>query len=123
MIEKALCRLCASGARFHTKFADALCALGFVPTYADPDIWKCDIGDCHDCVVAHVNDSLTVLKDPDSFCKKSQSDPWNHKLKDIEEWKCHLGDHFFHDEDGTLFHGTQTCMRHFVDTDDLLFGE
>ena len=69
--------------------------LGFVPTYADPNVWIRDAGDCYEYVVVYVNGTLTVLKAPDSFCKELQSDPWNHKLKNVKKPKCHLGGDFF----------------------------
>ena len=47
VIEKALYGLRTSGARFHAKFANTLHALGFTPTYADPNIWIHDASDCH----------------------------------------------------------------------------
>ena len=41
VIEKALYGLRTSGARFHAKFADTLRAMGFMPTYADPNaLWS-----------------------------------------------------------------------------------
>ena len=39
VIEKALYSLHTSGARFHAKFTDTLLALGFMPTYANPNVW------------------------------------------------------------------------------------
>ena len=39
VIEKVLYGLRTSGARFHAKFADALRAMGFTPTYADLNVW------------------------------------------------------------------------------------
>ena len=80
VIEKALHGLRASGARFYAKFADTLCVLGFTPTHADPNVWKRDAGDVHEYVVVCVNNILTALKNPDSFHKELQSDPWNYKL-------------------------------------------
>ena len=123
VIKKALCGLCTSGARFHAKFADALRVLDFTPTYADPNIWTHDAGDCHECVVVYVDDALTALKDPDSFHKELQSDLWNHKLKNIEEPKHHLDSDFFRDEHRTLCHSAQTYMRSLVDMHKELFGE
>ena len=123
VIEKVLYGLRTSGARFHAKFADALRALGFTPTYADPNVWMRDAGDCCMCVVVHVDDTLTALKDPDSFHKKLQFDPWNHKLKNVKEPKHHLGGEFFHDKDRTLCHGAQTHMKRLMDTHKELFGE
>ena len=90
VIEKALCGPCTSGARFHAMFADALRLLGFAPVFADPSVWTRDAGDCCECVVACVDNTLTVLMDPDSFCKESNSGPWNHNLKNVEESKHHL---------------------------------
>ena len=75
VIEKALYGLRTSGARFHAKFADTLRAMGFTPTYADPNVWIHDAGDVYEYVVVYVDDILTALKDPDSFCKELQSDP------------------------------------------------
>ena len=57
MIEKVLCGLRTSGARFHAKFADALCALGFTP-----NVWIHDAGDVYEYVVVYVDDILTALK-------------------------------------------------------------
>ena len=114
---------CTPGARFHTKFANTLRALGFTPTYTDPNVWICDTGDCCKYVVAHVDDTLTTLKDPDTFYKESQSDPWNHKLMNVEEPKYHLSGDFFHDKDGTLCCGAQTHVRHLVDAHKELFGK
>ena len=37
-IEKVLCGPHTSGTRIYAKFADTLCALGFAPTYADPNV-------------------------------------------------------------------------------------
>ena len=82
--------------------------MGFMPTYANPNVWIRDAGDVYEYVVVYVDDLLTALKDPDSFCKELQSDPWNHKLKNVEEPRFHLGGDFFRDKDGTLCYGAQT---------------
>ena len=63
------------GTRFHTNFADELHSLGFMPAHADPNVWARDAGGCHKCVVVHVDDALTALKDPDMFHKEQQSNP------------------------------------------------
>eukprot|EP00977_Amphora_coffeiformis_P018556 scaffold6573_cov122-Amphora_coffeaeformis.AAC.1 len=100
IIDKALYRLCTSGARFHAKFADTLRTLGFTPTYADPDVWIRDGGDCYDI--------FTALKEPVIFYDAIQSEPWNYKLKNVEEPKYHLSGDFFRDSDGTFCYGAQT---------------
>ena len=61
VIEKALYGLRTSGARFHAKFADTLRQLGFVPTYADPDVWIRDAGNCYEYVVVYVDDKPLVV--------------------------------------------------------------
>ena len=123
VIEKALYGLRTSGARFHAKFADTLRQLGFKPSYADPDVWLRDAGDCYEYVVVYVDDILTALKDPEPFYKALQSPPWNYKLKNVEEPKYHLGGDFFRDKDGTLCYGAQTYVKRLVDTYKQLFGE
>ena len=54
-----------------------------------------DAGNCYKYVVVYLDDVLTVLKDPDSFCKELQSDPWNYKLKNVKEPKYYLDGDFF----------------------------
>ena len=86
VIDKALYGLQTSGTRFHAKFADTLRSLGFVPSYADPDVWLRDAGDCYEYVVVYVDDILTALKKPKEFydqlfclngVSSSEADPHN----------------------------------------------
>ena len=93
------------------KFADTLRSLGFAPAHADPDAWLRDGRRCCECVVVCVDDMFTALLNPDKFCKKSQSDPWNCNLKNVEEPGCHLGGDCFRDKDGTFCCGVQTCVK------------
>ena len=123
IIDKALYGLRTSGARFHAKFADTLRQLGFTPTYADPDVWIRDAGDCYEYVVVYVDDILTALKEPKKFYDALRSDPWNYKLKNVEEPKYHLGGDFFRDKDGTYCYGSQTYVKRLVDNYKLMFGE
>ena len=97
--------------------------LGFTPTYADPNVWIGDAGNCYKYVIVYVDDILTTLKDPDTFGKELQSDPWNYKLKNVKELKCHLGGDFFHDKDGTLCCNAQAYVKRLVDTYKEVFGE
>ena len=102
VINKALYGLQTSGARFHAKFANTLQALGFAPTYANPNVWIRDAGDCYEHMAIYADDILMALKDQDTFHKWLQLDPWNHKLKNVEEPQYHLGGDFFRDNDGML---------------------
>ena len=74
-------------------------------------------------MVVYADDILTALKDPKKFYDALQSDPWNYKLKNVEEPKYHLGGDFFRDKDGTLCYGAQTYVKRLVDSYKLLFGE
>ena len=123
VIDKALCGLRSSGARFHAKFADTLRSLGFSPTYADPDVWIRDAGSCHEYVVVYVDDIMTALKNPKEFYDALRSDPWNYKLKNVEEPKYHLGGDFFRDKDGTFCYGSQTYAKRLVENYKNMFGE
>eukprot|EP00977_Amphora_coffeiformis_P025527 scaffold20321_cov125-Amphora_coffeaeformis.AAC.1 len=123
IIDKALYGLRTSGARFHAKFADTLRTLGFTPTYADPDVWIRDGGDCYEYIVVYVDDIFTALKEPVIFYDAIQSEPWNYKLKNVEEPKYHLGGDFFRDSDGTFCYGAQTYVKRMSENYEQLFGE
>ena len=123
VVEKALYGLRTSGARFHAKFADTLRTLGFVPSYADPDVWIRDAGDCYEYVVVYVDDIFTALKDPKPFYEAIQGPPWNYLLKNVEEPKYHLGGDFFCDKDGTYCYGAQSYVKRMVDNYKIMFGE
>ena len=56
LISKAPYGLQSSGARFHDKFADTLCDMGFKPSFCDPDVWYRDAGDCYEYVCTYVDD-------------------------------------------------------------------
>ncbi len=123
IVDRALYGLRTSGARFHAKFADTLRALGFFPSYADPDVWLRDAGDCYEYVVVYVDDILTALKDPKTFYDRLMGDPWNYKLKNVEEPKYHLGGDFFRDKDGNYCYGSQTYIKRMVENYKMMFGE
>ena len=123
MIDKALYGLRTSGARFHAKLADTLRALGFKPTYADPDVWIRDAGNCSEYVVVYVDDIFTALKNPSKFYDSLRGDPWFYKLKNVEEPKYHLGGDFFRDKDGTYCYGAQTYVKRLVENYKTMFGE
>jgi hypothetical protein len=45
IVDRALCGLGSSGARFHKKVSTTMRELGFFPSFADPDVWMRDAGD------------------------------------------------------------------------------
>ena len=121
VVEKALYGLRTSGARFHAKFADTLRSLGFTPTYADPDVWMRDAGDCYEYVCVYVDDILTALKNPEEFYKALTSEPYNYILKNVEEPKYHLGGNFFRDKDGTFCYGSNDYVKRLTDNYKMMF--
>jgi hypothetical protein len=123
IIVKALYGLRTSGARFHQKFADTMRSLGFTPSYADPDVWMRDAGDCYEYVCVYVDDLYAALKDPKAFYDALQSAPYNYKLKGVEEPKYHLGGDFFRDKDGTFCYSAQTYVKRLNLTYETLYGE
>ena len=63
VIIKALYGLRSSGLRFHEKLADTLRAMGFFPSYADPDVWMRAPPDPfapYDYIVVYVDDPSPV---------------------------------------------------------------
>ena len=123
LISKALYGLRSSGARFHDKFADTLCDMGFKPSLCDPDVWYRDAGDCYEYVCTYVDDLLVAMKNPSAFMKALQAEPYNYKLKGVGPPRYHLGGDFFNDTDGTLCYGCQTYIRRLADTYKQLFDE
>ena len=123
IIDKALYGLRSSGARFHEKFADTLRAMGFSPSYSDPDVWLRDAGDHYEYVCTYVDDLLVAMKNPAEFMDALQSAPWNYKLKGVSFPKYHLGADFKRDKDGTLTYGAKTYVKRLVEDYKNIFRE
>ena len=125
VIVKALYGLRSSGLRFHEKLADTLRAMGFFPSYADPDVWmRAPPDPFAPCkyIVVYVDDLFVTMKDPLAFLQELQTDPWNYKLKGVGPPCYHLGADFFRDSDGTLCMGTQTYAKRLLSNFEKLFG-
>jgi len=65
IIDKALCGLKSSSARFHEHLSQKLRTMGFKPSKADPDLWmkRIDDGTCEH-VARFVDDVIAFAKDP-----------------------------------------------------------
>ena len=125
VIVKALYGLHSSGLRFHEKLADSLRAMGFFPSYADPDVWMCAPPDPfapYDYIIVYVDDLFVAMKDPLAFFQELQTDPWNYKLKGVGPPCYHLGADFFRNSDSTLCMGTQTYAKRLLSNFEKLFG-
>jgi hypothetical protein len=109
IIYKELYGLRTSGARFHERLADALRAEGFTASYADPDLWIRDTGDCYEYLCVYVDNLLAILKDPAAFFDILRT-KYNFKLKGVGRPEYHLGGDFGRDPDGVLYWGSKTYI-------------
>ena len=100
-IIKALYGLHSSGLRFHECLSSVLQNFGFIHSFADPDVWMHDAGDCYEYIVVYLDDLIVAMKDPKEFFDQLQSPPVNFKLKGVRPASYHLGSDLFHDDDGT----------------------
>jgi hypothetical protein len=95
LVKKALYGLKSSGAAFRAHLAETLDAMGYRPTYADPDVWmrpavKPDGFEYYEYILCYVDDVLCISHDPMKSMRRIQSD---FKLKDdkIEPPDMYLG--------------------------------
>jgi hypothetical protein len=64
IVSRALYGLQGSGKAWHSKFADDLYDLGFVPSRADPDLWIKEMDDHHEYIATFVDDVTIFSRDP-----------------------------------------------------------
>ena len=93
--KKALHGLKSSGAAFRAHLAETLDAMGYKPSYADPDVWlraavKADGFQYYEYILCYVDDVLCISADPKKSMRRVQED---FKLKDnkIAEPDVYLG--------------------------------
>ena len=122
VISKALYGLRSSGARFHDKLYDTLTDMGFRPSYADPDLWLRDAGDCYEYVCVYVDDLMAILKDPAAFFELLTT-KYKYLLKGVGEPEYHLGGNFGRDPDGTLYWSARTYVQKMLDNYQRVHGE
>ena len=95
LVKKALYGLKSSGAAFRAFLAETLDAMGYRPSYADPDVWlrpavKPDGFEYYEYILCYVDDVLCISHNPTKSRKRIQQD---FKLKDdkIEPPDVYLG--------------------------------
>ena len=110
-IIKALNGLRSSSLHFHEHLSSVLQNFGFILSFADPDVWMHDAGDCYEYIVVYMDDLIVSMKDPKEFFDQHQSLPMNFKLTGVGPASYHLGGDLFHDDDGTLCFGSQTYTQ------------
>ncbi len=87
LIDKALYGPKTSGARFRESLADFLRDLGWVPSYADNDVWMKDCGDYWAYICTYVDDLIVMHKDPMSIVKILEN---RYTLKGVGTPEYHL---------------------------------
>lgn len=120
VIVKALYGLRTSGARFHERLADTLRDMGFVPSYADPDLWLRDAGDCYEYVCVYVDDLMAIMKKPQEFFDTLTGN-YKYILKGVGPPEYHLGGNFGRDPDGTLYWGAQSYIEKMLNNYERIF--
>jgi hypothetical protein len=95
IIKKALYGLKSSSAAFRAHLAETLDAMGYKPSYADPDVWlrpavKPNGFKYYEYILCYVNDVLCMSANPEKSMRRIQVD---FKLKDdkIAEPDVYLG--------------------------------
>jgi hypothetical protein len=97
IIKKALYGLKSSGAAFRANLVETLDAMGYKPSYTDPDVWlrpavKPDSFKYYEYILCYVYNVLSISADPKKTMRRIQED---FKLKDdkIAEPDVYLGCH------------------------------
>ena len=121
VIVKALYGLRTSGARFHERLADTLRDMGFTPSFADPDLWIRDAGDCYEYICVYVDDLMVIMKDPQGFFD-TLTEKYKYILKGVGVPEYHLGGNFGRDPDGTLFWGAKSYVEKMLANFERMFG-
>jgi len=122
IIKRALYGLRTSGARWHIRFAETLCDMGYSPTKSDPDVWIKDCGTHYEYVCVYVDDIMMMGKNPEEFFT-TLTEKYNYQLKGVSEPTYHLGGDFFRDPDGTLAWGASTYIKKMLLNYEHMFHE
>ena len=87
VIRKALYGLKTSSVRWHERFSGVLRDMGFLPSFAEPDIWMRDMGDHYEYIATYVDDLTIASRNPQAIIDVLENKPNNFKLK------CQFGTH------------------------------
>ena len=95
IVRKALYGLNGSGAEFRAHLAEKLHDIGFIPTQADPDVWrrpavKPDGLEYYEYILCYVDDLLAISHDTQSVLKSVQ-DTYKFKDDKIDKPDVYLG--------------------------------
>jgi Reverse transcriptase (RNA-dependent DNA polymerase) len=67
IVKKSLYGLRTSSKSWHDLLFDTLSDTGFRPSFADPDIWMRDAGQCYEYVCSYVDDLTAIMVNPQGF--------------------------------------------------------
>ena len=123
IIYKALCGLGSSGKEFGDLLADCLIQLGFRPSFAEPKIFMRRNEDLWEYVCSYVDDLCLVMKNPEQFLSKPQSNLYSFKLKGSGPLNFHLGCGFGRDPDGTLYMDPKRFIEKMINGYEQMFSE
>ena len=101
VFRKALYGLCSSGACWHERFADCLCAEGFQSCRAEPDIWLHLNGQVYEYIAVYVDDLAIAMDQPSTFVTVL-AEKYKFHMKGTGPLKFHLGADFYYDSAGDL---------------------
>jgi len=121
VIRKALYGLRTSGLRWHEHFADCLCAMGFTPSKAEPDIWLRCNGNKYKYIAVYVDDLAIAAKNPKEIVD-ILINHYKFKLKGTGPIAVYLGIDFFRDEHGVLCMTPRKYIEKMCTTFEQLFG-
>ena len=96
IIVQALYGLKSSGATWRAHFASTLRDIGFIPSYADPDMWYREATseenmDHYEYILVDVDDILCIAKDPGKIINSFTELPYLYHLKDVGPLTRYLG--------------------------------
>ena len=123
LIDKALYGLQASGKAWHSKFADDLFSLGFVPSKADPDLWIKDRGTHYDYIGVFVDDVLIFSDKPQVYFNLLK-DKFHYEFKDIAEPQYYNGADFYTDPKTKRYcMSAKTYIKNVIEKIEKLLGK
>ena len=121
IIQKALYGLKTSGLRWHERFADTLRDMGFVPSYAENDIWMRRNGEKYEYIACYVDDLCMSVLDPQSIANTLEKE-YGFNLKGTGPISYHLGCDFFKDKDDVLCMAPKKYIEKMITNYERLFG-
>ena len=111
VIRKALYGLKTSSVRWHERFSGVLRDMGFLPSFAEPDIWMRDMGDHYEYIATYVDDLTIASRNPQAIIDVLESEPNNFKLKGTGDINVLLGCNFFRDGNGLLCYSPKNYLK------------